>query len=577
LSDSGDDRVRLVLKQHQMNDKNSDLEIEISRESDSTYSVELRFLAARSDTETCILKDKTAPLQKADLDALNDLHPGSNEYAETLTQLLFADPMLAVAFERALTSSKTLNVPLRIRVLLDSNIKELHTVCWEALRDFSGKPLFTSENVFFSRYIQSLDGAVRECPAGQKLKALIVIANPANLASFTSTGESLFPVESKIELENVKASLAAFELSVLEMPTIQSIATRLRDGFDVLYLVCHGAVVEGEAQLLLCDEAGNVDVVAGEQLANRIRDLKSPPRLVVMASCQSAQGLESIGPKLGNAGVPAILAMNGNISIETNSLFMPQFFSALTETGVIDQAVSVARGAVRDRADAWMPILYMRLRSGQLLPRVVETTPQPPPSAPPVPPSPGLLRRYWIHMAGAAFLALIYLVFFTGLIPEDTHMLFYSKLQDKMASGQEGIGILVDSPMAGHFYAFAAIEGEIEVLYPRTGKSSALGVGTQVRLPADGEMYEAPFDHHVITIIWSPFPLDSLEEAIKKGNSGAHGTQVISGDVQINALKTEIARLIAGSVTENISTPSTRTKVTKAGEAVGTTFKLNTL
>ena len=560
-----------------MNEKNSDLEIEISRESDSTYSVELRFLAARSDTETCILKDKTDPLQKADIDALNDLHPGSNEYAETLTKLLFADPMLAVAFERALTSAKTLNLPLRIRVLLDSNSKELHAVCWESLRDFSGKPLFTSENVFFSRYIQSLDGSVRESPAGQKLKALIVISNPANLASFTATGESLFPVEAQIELEHVKASLAAFEISVLDMPTIQSIAARLRDGFDVLYLVCHGAVVEGEAQLLLCDEAGNVDVVAGEQLANRIGDLKSPPRLVVMASCQSAQGLESIGPKLGNAGVPAILAMNGNISMETNSLFMPQFFSELTETGIIDQAVSVARGAVRDRPDAWMPILYMRLRSGQLLPRVVEATPEPPPPPPPVPPSPGLLRRYWLHMAGATFLTLLYLVFFTDLIPEDTHTLFYSKLQDKMANGQEGRGVLVDSPLAGHLYAFATSGGEIEVLYPRTGKSSDVGVGTQVRLPAERELYEAPFDYPEITIIWSPLPLDSLEDAIKKGDSGTSGTQVISAEAQINALKREITRLIAGSVTENISTPSTRIKVTKTGEAVGITLKLDTL
>jgi hypothetical protein len=46
--------------------------------------------------------------------------------------------------------------------------------------------------------------------------------------------------------------------------------------------------------------------------------------------------------------------------------FMPAFFRELQRDGQLDRAVAVARGAVRDRADWYMPVLFMRLKSGCL-------------------------------------------------------------------------------------------------------------------------------------------------------------------------------------------------------------------
>jgi hypothetical protein len=107
----------------------------------------------------------------------------------------------------------------------------------------------------------------------------------------------------------------------------------------------------------------------------------------MLVSCQSAgqgvgepsagQGaLAALGPQLVGVGIPAVLGMQGNVSMETAQLFMPAFFKALRqENGLIDAAVATARGAllhppkesrVEPRPDWWAPVLFMRLRNGNL-------------------------------------------------------------------------------------------------------------------------------------------------------------------------------------------------------------------
>ncbi|MGE5154626.1 MAG: CHAT domain-containing protein [Bdellovibrio bacteriovorus] len=124
--------------------------------------------------------------------------------------------------------------------------------------------------------------------------------------------------------------------------------------------------------------------MGGDDLARRVADLRDPPRLMVLASCESAgtgevQGADeataagaqtspqaALAPLLAAAGVPAVLAMQGQISMETTASAMPCFFSELVKDGQLDRALAVARGRVRDRPDAWVPALFLRLRGGRL-------------------------------------------------------------------------------------------------------------------------------------------------------------------------------------------------------------------
>ena len=45
---------------------------------------------------------------------------------------------------------------------------------------------------------------------------------------------------------------------------------------------------------------------------------------------------------------------------------LPAFFGELAWDGQVDRAMAVARGAVRERHDGWMPVLYTRLRTGRI-------------------------------------------------------------------------------------------------------------------------------------------------------------------------------------------------------------------
>jgi formylglycine-generating enzyme required for sulfatase activity len=56
--------------------------------------------------------------------------------------------------------------------------------------------------------------------------------------------------------------------------------------------------------------------------------------------------------------------MQGNISMTTVETMMPVFFSELLEDGGIDRSMAVARSAVQERPDFWMPALFLRLRRG---------------------------------------------------------------------------------------------------------------------------------------------------------------------------------------------------------------------
>jgi hypothetical protein len=274
---------------------------------------------------------------------------------------------------------------LRIRLAISPSTPELHTLRWETLRlPDAPVPLLTGQNLSFSRYLSSQDWRPVQLRAegdastgtGQELRALVVVADPSDVARF-----GLAPVNREQELAAAHAGLgdiATTELATRGQATLGNLALHLRDGYDILYLVAHGVLANGEPWLFLEKEDGTADRVPGRELATRINELEDRPRLAVLASCQSAgtgtesashssgQALAGLGPRLAEAGVPAVIAMQGNITMKTAADFMRTFFVELRRDGLVDRATAVARGQVRERPDWWMPVLFMRLRSGRI-------------------------------------------------------------------------------------------------------------------------------------------------------------------------------------------------------------------
>jgi hypothetical protein len=69
---------------------------------------------------------------------------------------------------------------------------------------------------------------------------------------------------------------------------------------------------------------------------------------------------------LAREGVPAVLAMQGNLSMDTAATFMPAFFEELAEHGEVDLATAVARSKIMSHTDWWMPVVFTRLDSARI-------------------------------------------------------------------------------------------------------------------------------------------------------------------------------------------------------------------
>src|SRR5262249_34458201 len=65
-------------------------------------------------------------------------------------------------------------------------------------------------------------------------------------------------------------------------------------------------------------------------------------------------------------GIPAVIAMLGDVYQETVHAFIPVFIHELLRDGQVDRAMSVARNAIRNRPDSWSPVLYTRVVDGRL-------------------------------------------------------------------------------------------------------------------------------------------------------------------------------------------------------------------
>ena len=345
----------------------ADLEVGIHRRDGETYAVEMRLLPPGADEE--VRPDSGA--MQLDLDALRGT-VDDKAYGALLGDALLKDDNVKKAFESARKVADDNDVELRVRLIIGPTAPQLHALRWEAARDDKGNTLFTGERLLFSRYVISSDW--RPLRPKADLRALAFVANPSDVDKY-----GLAPVDAPKLLAPIQAALGP----ALTLPpegkraTLSALLAALREGFDVLYLVCHGKLIKGEPRLWLEGEDGTSDRVSGADFVARLSELRVRPRLIVLASCQSAgtadqqtdEGyLAALGPRLAESGIPAVVAMQGTVSMDTVATFMAGFFKKLQQDGAVDSAMSVARSEafIAKRPDWWMPILFMRLKSGRV-------------------------------------------------------------------------------------------------------------------------------------------------------------------------------------------------------------------
>jgi hypothetical protein len=349
----------------------ADIELTIHRHDQQNYAVDFRYSDSdpysQSEVRLGAGQAAYATFDFAALDELRELGD-MKAYGQALTDSLFRGEELRTALAQARAAVEQMRGSLRLRLNIHPAAGELNTLRWETLLDPQGGICFsTDQNIHFSRYLASMDWRPVRLRAKGELKALVAVAAPQGLDAY-----KLASVDKPAEVESITSGLGEIPATILEKATLNNLVSALQsDEFDILYLVAHGTFVNGETLLWLEKEDGSVDRLPGGELATRLRELENRPRLVVLASCQSAgrgkgDMLAALGPRLAAAGIPAVLAMQDNLTMETNAKFTPVFFSELQKDGQIDRALSTARGLVRDQTDWWVPALFMRLKSGRL-------------------------------------------------------------------------------------------------------------------------------------------------------------------------------------------------------------------
>jgi SIR2-like domain/CHAT domain len=360
-----------------MEDKYYTLSISIFRVLDS-YQVELSHRDPESQAQVAPVRGSAA----FRVDQLRGLQAQHAAYGKELARQLFSDREIAERFHEVETAAQASGSFLRVLMCIDPSAQELRALRWELLvHPQTGVALSTSETVLLSRFMVSRDWRPVKVRARTELVALVAISAPAP-ATLQKLG--LAPVDFEGERARSRDALAGVTVRTLGGPgsplTLDRLIDALREGVDILYMVGHGTVggYSGTPFLILQDETGEAKADKSEELALRIGELQRGPRLVVLASCQSAGDGEPVAAEqratvqatlaayLADAGVPAVVAMQGFVSMQTVATMMPVLFAELRRDGQIDRALAVARGKIRERSDWWMPALYSRLIGGRL-------------------------------------------------------------------------------------------------------------------------------------------------------------------------------------------------------------------
>ena len=307
---------------------------------------------------------------------------------QALFRTLLADDELLKAWGEARGRSKQRRIRLRI------DPPELHALPWELLRD--GTELIAADaDTPFSRYL-AIGKEWGHALADRPMRVLAVISNPNDLRA----KYDLPAADVELETSTLREALSpapgtgvepGVRLDFLSPPiTFARLEAQLRNGYHVLHFIGHGGfnAQQQQAALYFENDDRTAQRVIDADFAGMLDRLQAPPQLVVLAACQSArQSLREVftglGPRLVQIGLPAVVAMQADVTMLTTRQFTATFYRQLLAHGTIDLAMNEARSTLitTGRYDAAVPVLFMRLRDGRLwseAPRAAAPSIEPP-------------------------------------------------------------------------------------------------------------------------------------------------------------------------------------------------------
>src|SRR5215218_484995 len=360
-----------------------DFELEIREGGPRDYPVTVRSLAGEAQEEMHFPFDKWElenKLQALEIALLRSGGPRRRiptekerivqDFGQGLFQALLVGE-LRTRYEMSLREARSQNKGLSLKLRIQP--PELARLPWEFLYD-SGrdKYLCRSSKTPLVRYLD-LPQPVEQLAVTPPLKVLGMVASPLGLPQLNVERE-------KHRVEEAVKDLRAdgqVELTWLEGETWRDLRKAMRRGsWHVFHFIGHGGFdpTSDEGAIALADKAGRKHLLRATGLGEILGD-HYPLRLVLLNSCEGARGSEgdafsSTAATLVRWGVPAVVAMQYEITDEAAIAFAQDFYDAVADGLPVDAAVAEARSAVSyslDNTLEWgTPVLYMRSPDGRI-------------------------------------------------------------------------------------------------------------------------------------------------------------------------------------------------------------------
>ncbi len=262
---------------------------------------------------------------------------------------------------------------LGLRLKLRIQPPELASLPWEFLYDARrAEYLCLSTQTPLVRYLE-LPQVIQPLLVTPPLRILGLLASPIGLASLDTENE-----KARVEqaLKNLMDS-GQVQIAWLEHANRRELQRILRHGpWHILHFIGHGGfdLASDEGFIALETESGELDRLPATQLARLLADHFSL-RLAVLNSCEGAQGgntdvFSSTASVLVRRGLPAVLAMQYEITDRAAIEFARGFYEALADDLPVDAATAEARKAVSlgltNTIEWGTPVLHMRAPDGVL-------------------------------------------------------------------------------------------------------------------------------------------------------------------------------------------------------------------
>jgi tetratricopeptide (TPR) repeat protein len=302
--------------------------------------------------------------------ALSPQEQAVQEFGQKLFEALLSNDVRS-CYDVSRREAARLGMGVRLRLRIQA--PELAALPWEYLYDpRQADYLCLSRHTLLVRYLevpQPIQPLLIEPP----LRILAMIASPSELD----------PLDVEREQERMRRALQDLEaaglvkLEWLPGQTWRDMQRAMRGGpWHVFHFIGHGGFDPNadEGVIALTNEEGKAHLLRATELGRMLANHEAL-RLVILNACEGGKGSQrdifsSSAATLARRGIPAVLAMQEEITDRAAIECTRAFYEALSDGLPVDAAVSEARTAISvgltNTLEWGTPVLYMRAPDGML-------------------------------------------------------------------------------------------------------------------------------------------------------------------------------------------------------------------